>query len=253
MNTPEKTRVSKTPSVPVRRRPRLKGKGVKNSTSKNLFGETGGSSTKPVVLDSDEDVEMRAGQDEDIENRQSDEDIEDVGVVNHDYWVNKAMLDREMGDAQADEYVVELDNICEDECNPVEDPDATPIYDSDEDSDCMKYDSEEDSADSNDDAKEDSGDSSDDGEQNNDEGDVENKDDDPEWFRNFKDERALNFPDEVIEQGDNGRDKGKHNGGTTEMKDDDPEWLKNFKDERLMTFPEEEVIEEEEEEFFPDQ
>lgn len=61
------------------------------------------------------------------------------------------MLDREMGVAQADDYVVELENICEDECHLVEDPDAAPIYDSDEDSDCLEYDLEEDSADSNDD------------------------------------------------------------------------------------------------------
>lgn len=59
----------------------------------------------------------------------------------------------------------------------------------------------------------------------------------------------MNFPDEIIEQGD----KGKDNGGTAEMKDDDPEWFKNFKAERAMNYPEEEVIEEEEEELFPDQ
>lgn len=88
-NTSNKTRVSKSPTIPVRRSPRLNGKGVTTTAKKeNLFGEAGSSSTKPVVLDNDEDIEdiqMGAAQDEDIEHTQGDENIKHVDAFDHDY------------------------------------------------------------------------------------------------------------------------------------------------------------------------
>lgn len=116
-NTPKRA-VSKSPKspAPTRRSPRLNTM-KNNSARKKLFGDLGGSSNKPVVLDEETGV-------------QEEPEVVDAAVGDNEEEFDQAYWAEKLKD---DDFIIQLENTELDECHPVEDPEKAAAYSSDED------------------------------------------------------------------------------------------------------------------------
>ncbi|KAI3946259.1 hypothetical protein MKW92_035712 [Papaver armeniacum] len=127
--------VSKEKPKPPRRSPRFQ-----DTSEVQSSHQQGGPSRKLLFVDLLNEVESQGGGNGTVTSQGSSQPRKET--FNHDYWFNRiqgsiahnatqgSTVDND-GNESEDEDIVHLDNESEDECNPVEDPDAPAIFDSD--------------------------------------------------------------------------------------------------------------------------